>query len=205
MFPAERWAEAFVHAAGTLEAGPAASLQSAGEGLAFLRAVLPLLREIPGEAAGYAMALRLEKTLRAALAKTAAGKSPGPEAALRLIVLLVKKGRLPQGDELTGAIEKIIDLRRGLLECVLESAAAPEEDFLEDLKTVLLKKTGAPEIRLLCRIQPELLAGFRLRLGDEVLDLSLRGQLGRMAVDLGAAPWGLEVPGLSNPGPRGGV
>lgn len=193
MFLAERWAEAFVYAAGAFTggadaAGPEASIKNAREGLAFLRTVLPLIREIPGEVAGRTAAFRLEKILRAAAAESAVEKTPGLEAALRLTVLLIKKGGLRFGDEVTGAIEQIIDQRQGLLEGILESAGPPEENFLEELKKALIKKTGAREIRLLPRIRPELLGGFRLRLGDEVLDASLRGQLRQMAADLEAAP-----------------
>jgi F-type H+-transporting ATPase subunit delta len=209
MFLAERWAEAFVYAAGAFDggadiAGPEESIKNAREGLAFLRAVFPLIREIPGEVAGSAAAFRLERMLRAAAAKSAVEKTPGLEAALRLTVLLVKKDGLRFGDAVTGAIEQIIDRRRGLLEGVLESAAPPEENFLEDLKKVLIKKTGAREIRILPRIRPELLGGFRLRLGDEVLDASLRGQIRQMAADLEAAPREWDVSGLSDPGANGG-
>jgi F-type H+-transporting ATPase subunit delta len=202
MVLAERWAEAFVNATGATS--PAASAKNAGDGLAFLRAVLPLIRKIPGEPAGGAAAFRLEGMLRAALAKTAAEKTPGLEAALRLIVLLVKKSRLRFGDAVIRAIGQIIDREQGILECVLESAAPPEEDFLAELKKALIAKTGAREIRLLPRIKPELLGGFCLRLGDEVLDASLRGQVRQLAAELEAAPWDLDDSGLFDPGPNGG-
>jgi F-type H+-transporting ATPase subunit delta len=184
MFLAERWAEAFVNASET----------NAGEGLALLRAVFPLVRGIPGEVSGRAAAFRLEKMLRAA---AGTGESPGMEAAIRLLVLLVKKGNLRFSEAVTGAIEKILDRQRGTLECVLEAAAPPEEDFQEDLKKALIKKTGATEVRVLPRINPELLGGFRLRLGDEVLDASLRGQLEQMAADMEAAPLKLDATGAA--------
>jgi F-type H+-transporting ATPase subunit delta len=188
MFLAERWAEAYVGAsgvkAGAFPAGGAA--ENAGEGLALFRAVLPLLREIPGEVSGSAAALRIEKMLRGAAAK--AGEPPGAEAAIRLLALLVKKGNLRFGEDLAGAVEKLLDRRRGTLECVLEAAAPPEENFQAELEKALIKKTGATGVRILPRINPELLGGFRLRLGDEVLDASLRGQLEQMAADLNAVP-----------------
>jgi F-type H+-transporting ATPase subunit delta len=206
MFLAERWAEAFVaswasaNASGAIKTsginaaaaspGRTAEAGSAGEGLAVLRAVLPLVRGIPGEVSGRTAALRLEKMLRTAAA--GAGESPGVEAAIRLLVLLVKKGDLQFSEALTEAIEKIIDRQRGALGCILETAVSPEEDIQEALKKALIKKTGAAEIRLSWQINPELLGGFRLRLGDEVFDASLRGQLEQMAADLEAAPLELD-------------
>ncbi|MDR1277840.1 MAG: F0F1 ATP synthase subunit delta [Treponema sp.] len=184
MFIPERWAEAFIKTAGSFTG--AAAAESAEEGFAVLRALLPLVRGIPGEVSGRTAALRLEGMLRAAAAVT--GESPGMEAAIRLLVLLVKKGGLRFGGSLLGAIEKIIDRQQGVLECVLESADPPDEDVQEDLKQALIKKTGAKDIRLLPRIRPELLGGFRLRLGDKILDASIRGQLGQMAADLEAGP-----------------
>ncbi|MDR1099826.1 MAG: F0F1 ATP synthase subunit delta [Treponema sp.] len=223
MFIPERWAEAFINTAGSFS-GAAAAAESAEEGLAVLRAVLPLVRGIPGEVSGRTAALRLERMLRAAAAVTGesttppqadgvccsckvfdsgskplvppqgAGvwtlrnESPGVETAIRFLVLLVKKGGLRFSGSLIGAIEKIIDRQRGVLECVLESADPPDEDVQEDLKQALMKKTGAKDIRFLSQIRPELLGGFRLRLGDEILDASLRGQLGQMAADLESGP-----------------
>ncbi|MDR1412002.1 MAG: F0F1 ATP synthase subunit delta [Spirochaetaceae bacterium] len=193
MFIPERWAEAFINASGAFVnasgalAGTAA-VESAAEGLAVLKAVLPLLRGIPGEVSGRAAALRLEGMLRAAAAQAAAGESPGTEAAIRLLVLLVKKDKLRFSGSLIGAIEKITGRQRGVLECVLESANPPEEAVQKELKQALKTKTGAKDIRLLPRVRPELLGGFRLRLGDEILDASLRGQLGQMAADLAAGP-----------------
>jgi F-type H+-transporting ATPase subunit delta len=213
MFFAERWAEAFINASGafinasgacvnasgvnggTAVAGGGLAAENAGEGLAVLRAVLPLVRGIPGEVSGRAAAFRLEKMLRTAAAGS--GESPGLEASIRLLVLLVKKGNLRFSEDLTGAIEKGLDRQRGTLECVLESVDPPEEDFQEDLKKALIKKTGAAEVRLLRRINPELLGGFRLRLGDEVLDASLRGQLKQMAAHLEAAPLEMDMAGAA--------
>jgi F-type H+-transporting ATPase subunit delta len=130
--------------------------------------------------------------IRAAASQTGL-RSPGLEGAIRLISLLVKRGCLKYGGEVAEAVKKLLDEKKGTVEVTLESAFPPEEEFLEALKKELIKKTGAGEIRILPRTLPELWGGCRLRIGSESIDASIRGQLAKMAADLGAAPWGLDA------------
>jgi F0F1-type ATP synthase delta subunit len=194
MFRPERWAAAFMDAA--------ASPENADEGLAAFRALLPPVTGLRREVSGAGSARRLEGMIRAA-ASRAGLRSPGLEGAIRLIVLLVKRGLLVYGGAVAEAIEKLLDEKKGTVEVTLESAFPPEEKFLEALKQELIKKTGAREIRVLPRTLPELLGGCRLRIGSESIDASLRGQLADMASDLGAAPWGLDA-AMSGAAARGG-
>lgn len=191
MFLPERWAAAFF--------GAAPSPEAAEEGLAAFRALLSPVGELRREVSGAAQAVRLEGMIRAAAAKTGL-RSPGLEGAIRLITLLVKKSRLKYGGPVAEGIEKLLDEKKGIVEVTLETAFPPEAEFEEALKKALIKKTGAGEIRVLPRRAPELLGGCRLRIGGRSIDASLRGQLEKMAADLGAAPWGLEAAGISGAG-----
>ncbi|MDR2258423.1 MAG: F0F1 ATP synthase subunit delta [Treponema sp.] len=178
MFLPERWAAAFF--------GAAPSPEAAEEGLAAFKALLPPVENLRGEVAGAAQAIRLEGMIRAAAAETGF-RSPGLEGAIRLITLLVKKNRLAYGGRVAEGIEKLLNEKKGIVEVVLETAVPPEAEFGEALKKALIKKTGAGEIRVLPRVLPELLGGCRLRIGGRSIDASLRGQLAKMAADLGAA------------------
>jgi F-type H+-transporting ATPase subunit delta len=178
MFLPERWAAAFV--------GASPSPEHAEEGLALFRVLLPPVENLHGEISGTAQAIRLEGLIRSAASK-AGVRSPGLEGAIRLVSLLVKKGRFAYGGQVADEIGKILDKKKGILEVILESAVPPEEEFLEALKKELIKKSGARELRILPRTAPELLGGCRLQIGCVSIDASLRGQLAKMAADLGAA------------------
>jgi F0F1-type ATP synthase delta subunit len=195
MFLPERWAAAFF--------GAFPSPEDAEEGLAAFEALLPPVRDLRPEAAGTAQAVRLEGMIRAAASKTGL-RSAGLEGAIRLIILLVKKNRLPCGGRVAEEMTKLLNEQKGIVEVVLETAFPPEGEFEEALKKALIKKTGAGEIRILPRVLPELLGGCRLRIGGRSIDASLRGQLASMAADLGAAPRGLAAAGLSGAADSGG-
>jgi F-type H+-transporting ATPase subunit delta len=60
-----------------------------------------------------------------------------------------------------------------------------DPEFLESLKDALRQKTGAKDIKLTNKVNPELLGGYRLRIGSDLLDLSVQGQLRQMARCLG--------------------
>ena len=178
MFPSDRWADAFV----TVCAG------HAGEGLAVLKAFASALSRLPGRAAGTAAALVLERMLRAAL--EAAGTGPGEtwaENAVRFVALLVRRGLFKQLDAAVRAVEQRVDAQNGVLAADLESAFPLEGDLQGELKAALIRAYGAREIRLITRIVPELLGGYRLWVRGDLVDSSVRGQLQRMARDLHAA------------------
>jgi F-type H+-transporting ATPase subunit delta len=177
MFPGDRWADAFV----------AVCADHAGQGLAALKAFAPLLASLPGRAEGTGDALALERILRAALEAAGAGADPGAEIAVRFVALLVRRGLLKQLGEAVHAVEQKVDAKNGVLVAELESASPLDKDLQEELTAALIRSYGAREIRLLPRLLPELLGGYRLRIGADLVDASLRGQLQRMAVDLHAA------------------
>jgi F-type H+-transporting ATPase subunit delta len=178
MFQSDRWADAFV----TVCAG------HADQGLAVLRAVAPALSRLSVRVAGTGDALALERMLRAALEAAGAGAGePGAEHAVRFVALLARKGLFKRLDAAVRAVEQRVDAINGVLVVELESASPLDADLGEEFKAALLRKYGAREIRLAPRIVPELLGGYRLRAGSDLVDASVRGHLQRMARALGAA------------------
>jgi F-type H+-transporting ATPase subunit delta len=182
MYKAERWADAFAAVAG----------DSLDEGLEVLNVISGCTIVLPGPVSGTVEALQLERMIRGAL-KQVGDFSRGAELAVRLAVLLVKKGRFFLLRRIIEEAEKIADARKGILSVVIESVTAPDKEFEEELKRKLLKQHGVwnhpvpKEIKLVFRPVPELLGGYRLRIGSELIDASLRGQIQNMAADLNTA------------------
>jgi F-type H+-transporting ATPase subunit delta len=169
MFQGDRWADAFIAASG----------DHAGEGLEVLKAIVPPISRLSGQISGAGDAGRLEKLLRNA----SPSNNAGAEYAIRFVVLLVRKGYFAHLGAAFQAIEQRIDAKNGVCTVYAESAQPLDDDLQEKIKVALIKKTGAREVRLITRPVPELLGGYRLRIGTELVDTSLKGQLQRMAVE----------------------
>jgi F-type H+-transporting ATPase subunit delta len=176
MFHSDRWADAFV----SVCAG------HADEGLDALKAFAPCLSRLPVQTTGTADALALERMLRGALEAAGAGEG-GVEYAVRFLALLVRKGRFRQINEAVRAVEQRVDALNRILTVEIESASPLDADMQDEIKAALMRKSGAREIRLVSRIIPELLGGYRLRLGADLVDSSVKGQLERMAGNFYAA------------------
>lgn len=184
-----RWALAFVKALGQ-------DPQAVGRGLALLRAVYPVVGSIHesggrGTPSGTAAAKQLETMLRAALKEAVPDGGTGGEAgteeiAIRFLLLLVKRGFFGHIDRIVERIDAELDELRGFLRVSLESPFPPEEGFKKDLEGKLAEKTGSKGVALEVEIVPELLGGYRLRIGSEVIDASLRALLKKMETDLAA-------------------
>jgi hypothetical protein len=178
MFVPQRWAQAFTNAAGDTEAAVLA--------LDLVKVMAPVILSAPGQVAGTGAALRLEPLIRRAFA---AGPSGVPalrsrDLALSLVFLLVKKSQLKQIYRVIEAVEQELDARRNILRARLEAARPAEAGFLEELRQGLMKKAGAAGVKLDAAVAPELLAGYRLRIGSQTIEASLRLHLRQLGAEL---------------------
>jgi F-type H+-transporting ATPase subunit delta len=184
-FHPDRWALAFINACG----------EDAEAGLAALKALLACLSRLPEPVSGAYSARQLERMIRHAVSEAgegggepAAETEAGLETAIRFILLLVKKGRFPQGAKAAGAAEILLGRKKGILKVRVEASFPPEPAFEADLKAALLRKTAASGIDAETIIRPELLGGVRLIIGSEMWDATLRGRVQDLERTLEAAP-----------------
>lgn len=99
------------------------------------------------------------------------------------VLLLVENRRveiLPQVSEL---FEQLKAQHEGVLEAHIASAFAMSDAQLKDLVTNLEAKFKR-KIEAKVSVNPELIGGVKVEIGDEVLDASVRGKLEAMAVAL---------------------
>ncbi|MDR0585219.1 MAG: F0F1 ATP synthase subunit delta [Treponema sp.] len=185
MFHGERWASAFINTLG----------ENADAGLACLRAMVPPVKAVPGALFGRGAGLRLERLLRDAAglrARTDGGSGAADRAdkpieyAIRFISLLVEKDCFRHIDPLLRKIEKKLDDAKGILDVSAESASSMDSGFEENLRRMIKERTGAAGIKMRTKVVPELLGGYRLRIGGFSIDASLKGQLKKMADELAA-------------------
>jgi F-type H+-transporting ATPase subunit delta len=182
MFVPQRWAAAFINVTG----------DQAAEGFTAIGILSAWIKKLPGAVFGSHAAKCLERFIAEGAKKAGGGEAEILTQCSRFVCLLVKRDLFTHIDPVLKEIEKILNEQRGILPVIAESAL-PLDGELEALITGELKKRkGAGEVRLEKRINPSLIGGLRLRIGDEVIDASLRSQLQQMAGELasGAFPSG---------------
>jgi hypothetical protein len=188
MFTAEHWAAAFIKA---LEDGDKDPFDNSGKGpddagnrgLAALKALAAPVMLIPGKKSGAAAAAQLGRMIQRAFVQCG---PPGKETetARRFLLLTVKRDVFQYIEPIIKEIEILLDKKEKILRIIAESAFPADGGFWEQLKEPIKQKTGAGDIRFIIRTVPELLSGYRLLIGSESIDASLRGQLQKMAEDL---------------------
>lgn len=110
---------------------------------------------------------------RQLLGQVAAGVEP---LALNLASLLVAKGRLAMMGEIAAEYERLLDAQRGIERAQVVTAIPLEEAEKEELSRRLAQATGR-KIRLETEVSSSLIGGLVVRLGDQLLDGSLRARL----------------------------
>lgn len=108
------------------------------------------------------------------LLKTFDGRVDG--ITLRLIKLLAERRRLELLPYLEKPFLELLRERQGIVGCELACAQTLTDSQVQDIKTRLTKQLGK-RIEMEVAVDPTLLGGVVLKLGDQVIDGSLKGKL----------------------------
>jgi F-type H+-transporting ATPase subunit delta len=108
------------------------------------------------------------------------GRVPG--GVVKLAALLARKGRIERLVGVAAEYRRLLDRRRGVVEARVTSAA-PLTDKLRDWIT---RRTGQT-VDLQVGVDEGLIGGLTVRLGDSLLDASVRGRLERLRNQLTAS------------------
>lgn len=102
-----------------------------------------------------------------------------------LLGLMLRRRRLESMADITREFHRLYNRRAGVVEALATSAAELAQDEVAALRARLEKMTGG-KIDLNLRVDPELLGGVQVRLGDLLIDGSVRGRLERLRGQLAA-------------------
>ena len=163
MFQANRWAEAFLEMAG----------KETGAELEHLKTIVLPLKQISHRFSGQSTARRAQELL---FNNTGAEF----EKTIRFLSIVISKNCFLHIDSIIKAIEKKFDEQCGILNVTVESAAALEKSFEDEIERIICSKTGASGIKLCVKPVPELIAGYRIYINGFFIDASLAGQLKKM-------------------------
>ncbi len=98
---------------------------------------------------------------------------------LESIELLVRKGRSELILDTIEEFERLLDKRNGVVNAEVASAIELDESQKQQVQTRLEKLVGQ-KIRLQTKVQPDLIGGLTVRIGDTVIDYSIKHQLARL-------------------------
>ena len=108
------------------------------------------------------------------------------ESTLKFILLLVNRGRI---EVLEQVAQKFLELsyKQESIEIAkitssIQLSADQQKAIAEKLKVI----TGAKQIKLALKVDPQLIGGFTIEIGSKMIDTSIRGQLKQISSLLGA-------------------
>jgi len=91
--------------------------------------------------------------------------------------LLADKGRLAALPAIASCYGELLDTEKGILRGTVITAVKLEAEKQKKLKTDLAKKTKSKKLELVFNVDKSILGGIMFKVGDRVLDASLRAQL----------------------------
>jgi F-type H+-transporting ATPase subunit delta len=96
-----------------------------------------------------------------------------------LVLLLVRRNRIEQLPRVAAEFRRLDDRRNGLTHAIATSAAPLEAAEVKAITARLEELTGG-RVELETAVDPSLLGGLVVRLGDRLIDGSVRGRLERL-------------------------
>ena len=114
-----------------------------------------------------------------------AGVLPLPAALQNLLDVVLENRRLPALGEIAAQYRALVDARAGVSRATVYSAFEISAEQLAGIQAALERRFGR-RLDAQVVIEPELIGGVRVVVGDEVLDTSVRARLEQMRTVLAA-------------------
>ena len=110
-------------------------------------------------------------------------KTPLSDAAKNFLRAVIDNGRISVLPEIASQFRALKNARSGSSDAVVYSAFPLDAAALNDLAATLEKRFGR-KLNLTVELEPALIGGVRVVVGDEVLDTSVKARLEQMKVAL---------------------
>jgi F-type H+-transporting ATPase subunit delta len=105
---------------------------------------------------------------------------------------MVRKNTIHHIDSVIEETTKLLNKKRGIVAASIEYALPLGEETVIRVKEAIKKRTRAARVDLSGQLRPELIGGYRLKIGDELIDASISSQLKKLENRLAAGVGGME-------------
>ena len=106
-------------------------------------------------------------------------------AALRLVSLLVERGKVRALPRVSAEFSRQLNAHRGVVEATVTSAVPLTDDETAAIRSRVEAMAGSA-VELTTEVNPDLLGGLTIQVRDRLLDASIRGRLERLRDQLHA-------------------
>jgi F-type H+-transporting ATPase subunit delta len=106
-------------------------------------------------------------------------------AAQNFLRTVIDNGRLSALPEIASQFQQLVNASSGVSDATVYSAFPIDDGQLSDV-VASLEKRFARKLKAIVQVDPELIGGIRVVVGDEVLDTSVKARLEQMRVALTA-------------------
>ena len=125
---------------------------------------------------------RISMAQKESLIRESLGSSVGP-LALNLMCLLTSRGQVQVLPGIADSFQEMLDAHQGIERAEVVSAVSLSDAQREQVAQMLNDLSGK-DVRLTTRVDPEILGGLVIRIGDRVMDGSARARLQNMRREL---------------------
>jgi F-type H+-transporting ATPase subunit delta len=101
------------------------------------------------------------------------------DPAANLVRLLLRRGRIRLAGAMATEFRALVQRSRGIVGATVESATPLSDAEVEAIRERLEQMTGR-QVELSVRVEPALIGGVAVRIGDRMIDASVRGRLRRL-------------------------
>ena len=110
--------------------------------------------------------------------------SKASEPLEQLVKLITSNHRIAALKEIASQFEQLKNAKQGAAEVSIISAFPMSETEISTLLAALTKRFGGKALRPTVTVDPQLIGGVRVQVGDEVLDSSVKSRLEAMQAAL---------------------
>ena len=102
------------------------------------------------------------------------------DAVRNLILLLLRRGRIRQLPRVAAEYRRLDDKRNNIVNATATSASPLDDDEIRAITARLEEISGGQQVALETAVDPDLIGGVVVRIGDRLIDGSVRGRLERL-------------------------
>jgi len=104
--------------------------------------------------------------------------------AMNLVRILVRRGNLQLVRPIADEYHRLLNEERGVISAVVTSARELDTDDDRAIRARIAEMTGTSRLEVRTEINPALIGGITVRIGDRLIDASVRGRLERLREQL---------------------